>query len=91
MPSQTCPRGAPAQLGAHMWEPALSKDICQQLSHRRDPSLTKSAAPNHPTAAAENRHNNALSPARRKTRSSILGRYQSPVFVGFYSMQENKA
>lgn len=80
-----------------MWEPALSTGICHQLSHRCDPRLSQCGgqgertALNHPTAAAENRHSNTLSPARRKIRSSFWGRKQGTVFVGFYSIQENKA
>lgn len=51
----------------------------------------KHMALNHPTAAAENRHSNTHSPARRKISSSFLGRKRGSVFVGFYSTQENKA
>lgn len=80
-----------------MWEPALSTGICHQLSHRCDPRLSQCGgqgertALNHPTAAAENRHSNTLSPTRRKIRNSFWGRKQGTVFVGFYSIQENKA
>lgn len=96
MRSQTCPCRTLGWLEADVWEPALGKGTCHQLSHRCDPRLSQrggsgNTALNHPTAAAENRHSNVLSPPRRTIRSSFLGRKQGPVFVGFYSMQENKA
>ena len=60
------------------------------LSHSME-GQGKRTVLNDPTAAAENRHSNTRSPARRKRRSGFLGRKQGPVFVGFYSIQENKA
>lgn len=88
-----CHRHCSGLGGAHMQEPALSRGVCYQLSHRCDPPFHSmgGSGKTHRAAAAENRHDNPHSLAAGKIKSSFLGRKQGPVFVGFYSIQENKA